>query len=208
MNDRRTPENAFGEMVAAWRNLFEAQVTMATQMVQSVTGMTLPGSGDIVRTLRGRTAGCCHVPPPCWMPQPLGDCISHVGQCKTACVRLVVTNVDRVARKITVDSSNKAVTVSPASLSLDPLDRGTISVCIDIPQDSAVGTRIDTVVRIRGCKEYYLRWTVSVGTIGFDACHEVAVDDGPDLVHHWYDHFYCVRGCRDQRTQVPVGANG
>jgi hypothetical protein len=208
MNDRTTPEDAFGAMFSAWRNLVDAQVTLGTQMVRSFTGVTLPSTGDVVRTLRGRASGCCHVPPPCWMPQPLGDCISHVGQCKTACVRVVITNVDRVGRTITVDSSNKTVTVSPGSLTLGPLERGTISVCVDIPQDTAAGTRIETVIRIHGCKESYLRWTVSVGTLGLDACHEITVDDGPDHVHHWYDHFYCVRGCRDQRTPQPAGANG
>jgi len=193
MNDRTTPENAFGAMFAAWRNLFDAQMTFGSQMVQSLTGVTLPSTGDMMRTLRGHTTGCCHVPPPCWMPKPLGDCVSHVGQCKTACIRVVVSNEDRVTRTFSVESSNKQVTVTPASLSLGPLERGTISACVDIPQETAVGTRIETVLRIRGCKEYYLRWMVSVGTIGLDACHEIAVDDGPDLVHHWYDHFYCVR---------------
>jgi hypothetical protein len=31
-------------------------------------------------------------------------------------------------------------------------------------------------------------------------CREVAVDDNPDYVLHWYDHFYLPRAC--------VGAQG
>jgi hypothetical protein len=208
MNDQATPENAFGAMFAAWRNLFDAQMAFSTQMVQSLTGVTPPSTGDILRSVRGRTTtNCCRVPPPCWMPQPLGECISHVGQCRTACVRLVVTNCDRVSRTIRVDSSDKKMTVTPPSLPLGPLERGTVTVCLDIPQDTAAGTRFESVVRVHGCKEYYLRWTVSIGTMGIDSCHEIAVDDCPDLVHHWYDHFYCARGCRTDRL-TEQGGNG
>jgi hypothetical protein len=24
---------------------------------------------------------------------------------------------------------------------------------------------------------------------------EVEIEDCPDLIHHWYDHFYCERPC-------------
>ena len=210
MSEQRTTENAFGSMLAAWRGLIDAQVAFGSQMMQSLTGITIPSPGDMMRTARARTgASCCRIPPPCWMPQPLGECTSHVGQCKSACIRLVVTNCDRVGRVVRIHSSNTAITVTPSSLSLGPLERGTISVCIDIPPDAANGTRFESVIRIHGCKEYYLRWAVSVGTIGVDSCHEIAIDDCPDLVHHWYDHFYCARGCwTDQRPPVGTGAHG
>ena len=210
MSEQTTPENAFGAMFAAWKGLLDAQVAFGSQMMQSLTGVAMPNPADMLRTLRGRaTAGCGHIPPPCWMPRLLGDCTSHVGQCKCACIRVAITNCDRVARVVTADSSNKAMTVTPSSLSLGPFERGTISICVDIPKETAVGTRYDSVIWIRGCREYVLRWSVSVGTIGVDSCHEVAVDDCPDLVHHWYDHFYCARGCRTNRlTQTTAGARG
>jgi hypothetical protein len=27
----------------------------------------------------------------------------------------------------------------------------------------------------------------------------VEVEDCPDLIHHWYDHFYCDRPCTDRK---------
>jgi len=206
MNDQRTAESAVSAMLAAWKNLIDTQVALGSQLVQSMTGVALPTTGDFMRTIQARTTHkCCEIPPPCWMPQPLGDCTSHVGQCKTACIRLVITNRDRVARTITAESSDKTIKITPASLSLDPFARGTVSACIDIPQDAANGTQVQTVISLHGCRDYYLRWTVSVGTLGIDACHEIDVEDGPDLVHHWYDHFYCVRGCM---TRTQTGTHG
>jgi hypothetical protein len=26
------------------------------------------------------------------------------------------------------------------------------------------------------------------------------VEDCPDLIHHWYDHFYCPRPCIEERS--------
>ena len=43
--------------------------------------------------------------------------------------------------------------------------------------------------------EFHLRWTVAAVARPQACCHEVAVCDGPDHVLHWYDHFYCPRGC-------------
>jgi hypothetical protein len=36
---------------------------------------------------------------------------------------------------------------------------------------------------------------VRVGRLCGASCPEVEVDDCPDNIHHWYDHFYCERGC-------------
>jgi hypothetical protein len=210
---------SLGGVPDALMQLFDAQMRLGADLFESLTGRPMPSLGDVSRSAREtsgllglRTTGCaprggaCAIPPPCWMPQPLGECTSHVSQCRTACVRIVVTNCDRVGRTVTVQAAGagaKQVTVSPPSLTLGPMERATVSACITVPENAPAGERVETLLWVRGCKEYFLRWTVSVATAGLSSCHEVEVCDCPDYVHHWYDHFYCVRPCPQGRQPVP-----
>jgi hypothetical protein len=102
-----------------------------------------------------------------------------------------------VQRTITavVSGPNAAkVTLSPPALTLGPQERAVISACVSIP-DNATAEKTEVLIWLKGCKEYYFRWTISVGTAGVDSCHEIEVCDCPDYLHHWYDHFYCARPC-------------
>jgi hypothetical protein len=203
-------------VTAALGELLDAEVKLGADLFRTFTGTNLPNlnAGDLLRSARRATRsvspGCCTIPPPCWLPQPLGECTSHVGQCRSACIDMVITNCDGQAHAVAVEVSKTAakVTVEPAKLELGPLERATVSVCLEVPKDAADGTRYELLVRVYGCREYYLRWTVSVGTLGLDSCHEVAVDDCPDYLHHWYDHFYCGRRCSSAQREVGVAANG
>jgi hypothetical protein len=209
MSDTTSRTNPLGGIPSAFMNFIDAEMAFGRDLFQSLTGVEIPSAADTLRTVRGRTSrSCCRVPPPCWMPRPLGDCVSHVGQCKSACIRLVVTNCDRVKRTVAVEVSPKSAstTVTPASLALGPMERGSIAVCLAPGADVPDGTSYQTLIWLRGCQEHFLRWTVSVGTVGFDSCHEIAVDDCPDFVHHWYDHFYCVRGCSTSQRHPGSGA--
>jgi hypothetical protein len=208
MNDKTTSCNALVGIPSALMNLINAEIAFGRDLIQSLTGLEVPSAVDTFREARGRaTKTCCRIPPPCWMPRPLGECISHVGQCKSACIRFVVTNCDRVSRTVTVEATPKTVslTMTPPSLTLGPMARGSISVCVAIGGEVPDGTIYETLIWLRGCHEHFLRWTVSVGTVGLDSCHEIAVDDCPDLIHHWYDHFYCVRGCSTVRRTPETG---
>lgn len=203
----------------AFMQLLDAQMRFGADLFETFTGQAMPSLRDAAENARGagerivgRASGCeparggCAIPPPCWMPRPLGECVSHVSQCRTACVRLVVTNQDRVARTVTAEAAGAnagTITLSPPSLTLGPMERGTISACVAVPDDAKGGERTEALLWVRGCREYYLRWTVSVGTAGLDSCHEVAVCDGPDYLHHWYDHFYCARPCPPRPTPQP-----
>lgn len=211
-----TRRASLGGLPGALMNLMNAQMRLSADLFESLTGRTAPTMGDVTKlgkNLVGGTrsscgchtrSGCCTIPPPCWMPQPLGECTSHVSKCKTACIRFRITNCDRVQRDIRVDApgSNAAkVTLSPPSLSLGPMERGTVTACVAIPDDAKDGDQTEILLWVHGCKEYYFRWTVSVGTLGTDSCHEIEVCDCPDYLHHWYDHFYCPRPCPRDRTQ-------
>jgi len=195
-------------------NLIDAQIALGSDLIRSLTGLDLPNPGDLLRLSQARLAPACRIPPPCWMPQPLGNCVSFVGQCRSACIRIVVTNCDRTRRTIAIDQSTKQghITISPGSLPLESMERATVSVSLDVPPDTPDGTRFENVIWVRGCKTHFVRWTVFVGRAGIDSCHELAVNDCPDYLHHWYDHFYCVRGCPPRTdTQHPdthPGVNG
>ncbi len=92
-------------------------------------------------------------------------------------------------------AGSAAVEFDPAGLTLGPEERGYSAVSFDIPPEAEPGEVREFLVWITGCKQYFLRWRVRVARSCGGPCPEVEVDDCPDLVHHWYDHFYCERLC-------------
>ncbi len=147
---------------------------------------------------------CCDIPPPCWMPVALGEIVSHACPGASTVTRLLITNCDRVSRTMTISAAGEAaglISLSPTTLTLGPKERGQVSAILKVPPKATGCQEFETLLWIRGCKEQYLRWTVAVGMHGGDNCHEVEVEDCPDLIHHWYDHFYCARPCFHDRTK-------
>jgi hypothetical protein len=108
-------------------------------------------------------------------------------------------------RKVVVFTSttNAELTFSAAELDLGAMERGEILVSHLIPIGSVIGSKRELLMWVRGCRLYFLRWTVVVASIGADSFYEVDVRDCPDPVHHWYDHFYCPRPCLEDRGNVP-----
>lgn len=184
------------EVPRALGALLAAEVRLGRELLQAV-GLPVPDARSLRRAARRVQGGCCDIPPPCWMPRPLGECVSAARQCGRACVRLRVTNCDRARRAVQVHVSGSPwqVDVSPATLVLGPMERRTVEVCVRVPDTAEDGASHELLVWVRGCREHYLRWTVRVGSFAPGSCHEVRVDDCPDYRHHWYDHFYCARGC-------------
>ena len=144
-----------------------------------------------------RTGSSCEIPPPCWAPQPLGSVTTRTCPGSKSVVRLVVTNSDMVKRTINVTTTGAgaAPTIEPAAISLDPFEEGDVVLSFDVPPTDASGQTRKLIVWVDGCQRHYLRWTIVSTCTAQDCCAEIAVDDGPDLVHHWYDHFYCQRDC-------------
>jgi hypothetical protein len=146
--------------------------------------------------LPSRSCGCnCEIPPPCWAPQPIGDVTTHVCPGNKAVLRLHLTNCGVPARKISVDATDKSVEVQPASITVAPFEEETVVISLDVPATAKEGEKHKAVVWVHGCYLHYLRWTVDVTCKSASCCTDVDVDDCPDLVHHWYDHFYCDRPC-------------
>jgi hypothetical protein len=147
--------------------------------------------------LPARSCGCgCEIPAPCWAPQPVGDVASRVCPGSQAVVRIHVTNCGRPARRFHTEATDPAIAIEPAVIDVGPMERTTIVASLAIPADATEGARRDVILWINGCKEYFLRWSISVTCSNTSCCTDVSVDDCPDLIHHWYDHFYCERGCR------------
>jgi len=142
----------------------------------------------------------CDIPPPCWMPRNLGNVTSHVCPGGTATLRVRVSNCSPIKREIRLTPAGKAegigsVTVQPPLISLDAMETGVFVVSMPVEATAGFGQEFEVLLWVRGCLDHYLRWTVRVDKRGTDCCHEIEVDDCPDYVHHWYDHFYCERPC-------------
>jgi hypothetical protein len=148
-------------------------------------------------SLPSRDAGCgCEIPPPCWAPQPLGEPTTEACPGNKALLRLTITNCGLTGRTIKVSATNAAVEVEPASLTLGPMEEGLVAVSLAVPAGATKGQTQKSLVWIRGCKDYFIRWTVVTAASGVSCCAtELELEDCPDLIHHWYDHFYCQRPC-------------
>jgi phosphate transport system protein len=69
------------------------------------------------------------------------------------------------------------VKVTPASLALGPMQRGMVVVSLTLGVDQPLGEERDLLIWVRGCREYFFRWTVTVASRGIDACEEVEVEE-------------------------------
>jgi hypothetical protein len=138
------------------------------------------------------------------MPQPLGRVVSHVCPGGSASVRFRVTNcgIETEAVRVNPAGTSLHISVDPEELTLGPLEDGSIDAVMPVPDDASSGDALQTLLWVRGCRDHYLRWVVKVGGGGCcDSLHEVSVDDCPDLMHHWYDHFYCAHPCTHRKAE-------
>lgn len=199
---------SLGEAVMLVRNLFGHSAQIGKEILGALGQSSSKALCDTVqgRTPFGALGGCdtCEVPPPCWEPQPLGQVTSFVAPGGQATVRFRVTNCGFVGRTISFDANKSVsdVTFSPSSLVLGPLERGVVPASLKMPAEAKPGAEQELILIVRGCKIYYLRWVIKVADCGVNMCNEVEVNDCPDMIHHWYDHFYCHRHCRENRDVV------
>ena len=197
--------------------MFDLQRDLAGQLLRLVE----TGGDSLTRSLRSigtagtdeccgparssLTGSCCDIPDPCWVPKCLGEYECRLCPGSSATLRLRVTNDDLARREIHALASGagaKQISFAPPSLALGPKERGTITAILAVPAEAKDGETVETIVWLRGCRDYYVRWTAKIGgSTGGCCAHELAVCDGPDHIRHWYDHFYCPRTCRNQVRQ-------
>lgn len=143
-------------------------------------------------------ASCCEIPPACWLPRRFGHFESRACPGGTALLRVKVCNCQPRASDIAIRVEGDAdigFKVTPERATIAPMACKRFTVTVSVPEDACKGHSYDFRVWVDGCHHHYARWSVTVGHDASGTCNEAEVEDCPDYVHHWYDHFYCQRGC-------------
>jgi hypothetical protein len=184
--------------------LIEQGTQMGVGALESLVESSPQLLEDLGKLAAGKTrftCDSCEIPPPCWMPRPLCDVTSLGRPGDKASLCFLITNCSMATDRVVVFTSSKisGLTFSATQLNLGPMESGEIDVSYLIPAAAVVGQKIELLMWVRGCRLYYLRWKIAVSVIGASTCYQVDVKDCPDLVHHWYDHFYCPRPCLEDR---------
>jgi hypothetical protein len=177
-------------------HLLKAAVAAQFAFGRELIGLVGRGARSVCGTTRGRKSEhCCEMPEPCWMPKPLGDITCHLSPGSKGQIRFTVANNDYKPHQVTATSAGPQASLfhfTPASVALGPKERTIVHAEFTAP--NAPG-RYEAVIWITVCSDHYLRWTIEVGEKNCPCCFEVSVDDTPDYVDHWYDHFYCPKPC-------------
>lgn len=185
------------------KSLVNAQWLVGKELLRLFTdvgGTALQGVGGMRRP---GAEGCCSVPEPCWMPLSLGELHCQIKPGDSASVCLVVTNGDFRPHDVQFVASGRSaalVSFSQASAVLGPKERIAVSATLTVPRDGKPaadcrGIDHEVLLWVRGCRNHYLRLSIDEVAQCKPCCHEVAVNDDPDYVLHWYDHFYLPRPC-------------
>jgi len=194
----------FSGIEDAFKGLVSAQVSLGKELLKVADGAlgALSGLGKLKLPGRG---SCCDIPDPCWMPVSDGTVTCLLRPGAKGQLWLTVTNEDFVGHTYaaTTAGTNAAmVTLSPQSLKLGPKERGVISGTIAVPADGTAKRHYDVLIWVAGCQKHYVRWEIDTTGRNDSCCHEVAIDDKPNYIVHWYDHFYCPRPCFRSTTRL------
>lgn len=155
-------------------------------------GMAVAHSLSSVRYQR-----CCEVPPPCWEPRIAGTCEVRAGpECKGS-IYLHVSNCDWAAHTIVVTVTGAIaglVSIVPTTLVVGAQEEATVILTFAPPERPAV--LLAGAVFVHGCNEHVVRVKLGLANGSAATRCDVHINDCPDHMHHWYDHFYCPRPCR------------
>lgn len=197
---KNAPPPSLGDAAKALGEIFSQSTKLGMAILAPLVSSSAQVVGSALESMKSAQDGdcCCEIPPPCWEPNRLGEVTCFACPGATATIRLRITNCNWFVSKVSVGSTgqNAGVKVTPPDLTLGPMQRGVIAVSIPIEASAGEGEEREVLILVQGCKNHFLRWTVKVTKLGANTCcDEVEVDDCPDYVHHWYDHFYCHRPC-------------
>jgi len=196
-NKNRVPSAA--ETVDVIRDLIEQGAKISLDLLDIVRPR--PGS-TLDRTVQSITkqspigSSCsCKIPPPCWAPRQAGEVISRVCPGGKATIRLRVTNCGVDERVIQAEANVPGVSISPDELTVGPMERGVFTATADVQAVSKQNGEREILLWVHGCNDHFVRWTLEEASRITDCYQQIDIEDCPDLIHHWYDHFYCVRPC-------------
>ena len=201
-----TTSSTIADLVDSFATLLNDGAQIGVDLLEALTqsASSMPSLGSMMPSIGGSksktksTHACsCAIPPACWLPLDAGDCETSACPGATATLRIRVFNCGVMPRDITLEAagSPSGITVNPSNLNLGPLDEGTSLITFSVPPNADEHKEFKFLIWVRGCKTHYVRWTVVVGD-GDCRCRTITIDDCPETVHHWYDHFYCDHPCQ------------
>ncbi len=203
------PSNLETAVTAAFKaaeNLLEAGAKVSTSFLNLLSSGAPGLLGGAVNWSANASPGgdcACHIPPPCWMPRTLRQIVSYGVVGNEASLTFVITNESMAARSIQVFTTTPMAGLSPASttVNLAAMARTEVTITYTIPTGTTANPGTEILLWILGCRLHFQRWIVRLGTVSADTDQEVWVKDGPENLHHWYDHFYCPHPCLQQQDR-------
>lgn len=182
VTDGSTGARALGDALAA---ILQAPAQLAATFADALAKRGSPG---------------CEIPPPCWEPRPAGVCSLELAPGTAATIRVHVSNCGWGRQVVGITSLGKLaawMTFAPTTLVLGPQERATIAVTLRVPDAVKAGQSFVASLLVRGCLDHVARVDISIAECAVRNCCDIVVNDCPDNIHHWYDHFYCQRPCRN-----------
>jgi len=180
------------------------------ELIGGIFTIMAQSAGQLIRSVlqnatAQKTSSCCEIPEPCWMPAKIADIECSLCSCSRGTVRLNVTNSDFQPRSYNVVAAGKnanLVSFDVGTFTLGPKERRTVTATFDatFDDDGKCPDALEALIWVLGCRNRYLRWTIHHGHRDEPCCFEFEVNDGPDNVLHWYDHFYHPRQCYGPAT--------
>jgi hypothetical protein len=198
-------ETAVNAAFKAAENLLEAGAKVSTSLLNLLSSGTPGALGGLVNWAAnagpGSDCSACHIPPPCWMPRILRQIVSCGVVGNEASLTFVITNESMAARSIQIFTTTPMAGLSPTSktVNLAAIARTEVTITYTISSGTTAHPGTEILLWIRGCSLHFQRWIVRLGTISADTDLEVRVKDGPENLHHWYDHFYCAHPCLEKQ---------
>jgi len=188
----------------AAENLLEAGAKVSTSLLKLLSSATPGALGGVVSWAAnaGPGADCaCHIPPPCWMPRQQREVVSCGAVGNEASLTFIITNESLALRSIQIFTTTPlpGLSFTSTAVNLAAMARGEVTLTYTIPSGTTADPGTEILLWIRGCRLHFQRWIVKLGKISINSDVEVRVEDGPENLHHWYDHFYCPHPCLEQR---------
>jgi len=193
-------ETAVNAAFKAAENLLEAGAKVSTSFLKLLSSGTPGVLGGAVNWAANASPGgdcACHIPPPCWMPRNLRQVVSCGVVGDEASLTFTITNESMAARSIQIFTTTPmaGLSLTSTTVNLAAMARTEVTITYTIPAGTTADPGIEILLWILGCRLHFQRWIVKLGTISADTDQEVWVKDGPENLHHWYDHFYCPHPC-------------
>jgi hypothetical protein len=149
-----------------------------------------------------RRAHGCEIPPPCWLPREAGSCHMTLTPGGVGTLRIDVTNCGWSRQVVGLGATGNLagwLTLTPTMVVIEPQETATLVATVDVPASMKPGVQLSGLLLVRGCVDHAVRIRVSVAECAQCVVCRIAIQDCADHIHHWYDHFYCPRPCRQGR---------